>query len=170
MRSLFSVQRVVQARLEVVFMGKQGRQIFADVCAPMRIGLFASNAALAEYFVTALGLADHAVTLYPAVQDLFSGLAAAASRRGGAPHEVLLLELILDERGRQILARLSDLAKDLGLPIVVLTTAGRDAIDLAQAAFPALCLRQLPLPLRALLALIQAQHQSVSPAALSSSE
>ena len=136
----------------------------------MRIGLFASNAALAEYFVTALGLADHAVTLYPAMQDLFSVLAAYAYQGGGTPHEVLLLELILDERGRQILAGLSSLTGDLGLPMVVFTTAGRDAIDLAQAAFPEVCLRQLPLPLRALLALIQAQRPSASSASLSSSQ
>jgi hypothetical protein len=136
----------------------------------MRIDLLASNAALAEYFVTTLGMADHVVTLYPARQDLVSALAAAASQRGGAPHEVLFLELILDESGRQTLAGLSSLAKDLGLPIIALTTAGRDAIDLAQAAFPKVCLRQLPLPLRTLLALIQAQHPSVSSATLSSSE
>ncbi len=136
----------------------------------MRIGLLASNAALAEYFVTALGIADHAVTLYPAMQDLVSALAAAASQRGGAPHEVLLLELILDERGRQLLADLSGLAKELGLPIIVLTTVGRDAIDLAQAAFPEVYLRQLPLPPRALLALIQAQRPSASSATLPSSE
>jgi hypothetical protein len=135
----------------------------------MRIGLLASNAALAEYFVTALGIADHAVMLYPARQDLVSTLTGAASLQGGAPHEVLLLELILDASGRQLLADLSGLAKDLGLPIIVLTTAGRDAIDLAQAAFPEVCLRQLPLPLRDLLALIQAQRPSASSATLSSS-
>jgi len=136
----------------------------------MRICLLASNAALAEYFVTALGIADHAVTLYPARRDLVSALTAAASLQGGAPHEVLLLELILDASGRQLLADLSGLAKNLGLPIIVLTTAGRDAIDLAQATFPEVCLRQLPLPLRALLALIQAQRPSASSASLSSSE
>ncbi len=122
----------------------------------MQIGLFATNAALAEYFVTALGMADHTVTLYPAMQDLFSALTTAASPQGGAPHEVLLLELILDASGRQLLADLSGLAKKLGMPVIVLTTAGRDAIELAQAAFPEVCLRQLPLSLRALLALIQA--------------
>jgi hypothetical protein len=122
----------------------------------MQIGLFATNAALAEYFVTALGMADYAVTLYPAVQDLFSALTTAASPQGGAPHEVLLLELILDASGRQLLADLSGRAKKLGISVIVLTTAGRDAIDLAQAAFPEVCLRQLPLSLRALLALIQA--------------
>jgi hypothetical protein len=136
----------------------------------MRIGLLASNAALAEYFVTALGMADHAVTLYPARQDLVSALNAAASLQGGAPLEVLLLELILDASGRQLLANLSGLAKELGLPIIVLSTVGRDAIDLAQAAFPEVCLRQLPLPLKALLALIQAQRPSASSATLSSSE
>jgi DNA-binding response OmpR family regulator len=122
----------------------------------MQIGLFATNAALAEYFVTALGMADHTVMLYPAMQDLFSALTTAASPQGGAPHEVLLLELILDASGRQLLADLSGLAKKLGMPVIVLTTAGRDAIELAQAAFPEVCLRQLPLSLRALLALIQA--------------
>jgi len=122
----------------------------------MQIGLFATNAALAEYFVTALGMADHTVALYPAVQDLFSALTTAASPQGGAPHEVLLLELILDASGRQLLADLSGPAKKLGMPVIVLTTAGRDAIELAQAAFPGVCLRQLPLSLRALLALIQA--------------
>jgi DNA-binding response OmpR family regulator len=122
----------------------------------MQIGLFATNAALAEYFVTALGMADHTVTLYPAVQDLFSALTTAASPQGGAPHEVLLLELILDASGRQLLADLSGRAKKLGMPVIVLTTAGQDAIELAQAAFPEVCLRQLPLSLRALLALIQA--------------
>ena len=127
----------------------------------MRIGLLASNAALAEYFVTALGMADHAVTLYPARQDLVSEL-TAASLQGGAPLEVLLLELILDASGRQLLANLSGLAKESGLPIIVLTTVGRDAIDLAQAAFPEVCLRQLPRPLKALLALIQDQHTSDS--------
>ena len=121
----------------------------------MQIGLFASNAALAEYFVTALGLADHTVTLYPAMQDLVSVLTTAASPQGGAPHEVLLLELILGASGRQLLADLCGLAKELGMPIIVLTTAGRDTIDLTQAAFPEVCLRQLPLPLSALLALIQ---------------
>ncbi len=136
----------------------------------MRIGLLASNAALAEYFVTAVGMADHAVTLYPAMRDLVSALAAAAYEGGGTPHEVLLLELILDESGRQILAGLSSLAQDLGLPLVVFTTAGRDAVSLAQAAFPEVCLRQLPLPLRALLALIQEQRPSVSSDMLSSSE
>ena len=136
----------------------------------MRIGLFASNATLAEYFVTALALADHAVTLYPAGNDLFSALTAAASQQGRASHEVLLLELILDECGRRALAGLSGLTKDLGLPIIVLTTAGGDAISLAQAAFPALCLRQLPLPLNALLALIEAQRPSVSSSTLSSKE
>src|SRR6266478_9181018 len=127
----------------------------------MRIGLFASNAALVEYFVIALGMADHTVTLYPAVQDLVSALTTAASLQEGAPHEVLLLELILDERGRQTLAGLSGLAEDLGLPMIVLTTSGRDAIDLIHAACPELCVRQLPLPLTALLALIQEQHPSV---------
>src|SRR2546421_10569624 len=34
------------------------------MCTSMRIGLFASNAAPAEYFVIALGMADHTVTLY----------------------------------------------------------------------------------------------------------
>jgi hypothetical protein len=136
----------------------------------MRIGLLSSNAVLAEYFVIALGIADHEVTLYPASQDLFSALVAAAALQKGAPHEILLLELILDERGRQTLAGLSGLAKDLGLPLVVLTTAGREAIVLAQAAFPELCLRQLPLPLGTLLALIQARRLSVSSAALSSFE
>ena len=132
----------------------------------MRIGLIASKASLAEYFVTALGLADHAVTLYSAVQDLASALAAAASLQGEAPHEFLLLELILDERGKQLLADLSGLAKELGLPIIVLTTAGREAIDLTQAAFPEVCLMQLPLPLTTLLALIQTQHTSMSSARL----
>ena len=136
----------------------------------MRIGLFASNAALAEYFVIAFGIADHTVTLYPVVQDLVSAHTTAASLQEGAPQEVLLLELILDERGRQTLSGLSGLAEDLGLPIIVLTTASRDAIALAQAAFPELCLRQLPLPLRDLFALIQAQRPSVSSATLSSSE
>jgi hypothetical protein len=136
----------------------------------MRIGLFASNAALVEYFVIALGMADHTVTLYPAVQDLVSALTTAASLQEGAPHEVLLLELILDERGRQTLSELSGLAKDLGLPLIVLTTASRDALALAQAVFPEVCLRQLPLPLRDLFALIQAQRPSVSSATLPSSE
>jgi hypothetical protein len=134
----------------------------------MRIGLLASNASLAEYFVTALGLADHAVTLYSARQDLFSALAAAASLQGEAPHEVLLLKLIVEASGRQTLAGLSGLARELGLCIIVLTTAGRDAIALTQPALPALYLRQLPLPLGTLLALIQAQRLSVSSAALSS--
>src|SRR6266567_2179930 len=84
----------------------------AGQCAPMRIGLLTSNAALVEYFVTALGIADHAVTLYPARRDLVSALTAAASLQGGAPHEVLLLELILDASGRQLLADLSGLAKN----------------------------------------------------------
>ena len=135
----------------------------------MRIGLIASKASLDEYFVTALGLADHAVTLYSAVQDLASALTTAAMREG-APHEVLILELILDECGRQTLAGLSYLAKDLGQPLIVLTTAGQDAIALAQAAFPEVRLRQLPLPLRDLCALIHAQRPSVSSTTLSSSE
>ena len=128
----------------------------------MRIGLFASNASLAEYFV----LADHAVTLYSARQGLFSAL--AASLQGGAPREVLLLKLIVDASGRQTLTGLSGLEREPGLCIIALGTAGRDAITLTQPALPALYLRQLPLPLGTLLALIQAQRTSESSAALSS--
>jgi hypothetical protein len=127
----------------------------------MRIGLFASNSVLAEYFAIALGMADHTVTLYSAVQDLVAALTTAASMQEGASHEVLLFELNVDERGRQTLAGFSGLAKDLGLPIIGLTTASRDAIALAQAAFPAVYLRQLPLPLRDLHALIEALRLSV---------
>ena len=122
----------------------------------MRIGLFVSNVSLAEYFVTALGLAGHTVSLYSTVQDLVSVLAVSASQRGEAPHEILLLELILDERGRQTLVGVSGLARELGLPIIVLTTSSRNTIAPAQAAFPDVCMRQLPLPLRTLFALIQA--------------
>ncbi|MGZ3646801.1 MAG: hypothetical protein ACXVCM_23455, partial [Ktedonobacteraceae bacterium] len=53
------------------------------------------------------------------------------------------------DRGRewgQTLAGLNGLARELGLRIIVLTTAGRDAITVTQPALPALCLRQLPLP------------------------
>ncbi len=66
--------------------------------------------------------------------------------KGKAPHDVLLLELIMDASGGQSLAGLNGLARELGLRIIVLTTAGRDAITLTQPALPALCLRQLPLP------------------------
>jgi hypothetical protein len=91
-------------------------------------------------------------------------LSKGSATRGFAP------QTDVDERVRQALAGLSGLAKDLGLPIIVLTTAGRDAIALAQAAFPAVCLRQLPLPLKDLLALIEALHPAVPSSALSSSE
>jgi hypothetical protein len=128
----------------------------------MQIGLFSSNAALAEYFVSALGMADHTVTLFAASQELVSALTTAASLQEGASQEVLLLELILDESGRQTLSGL----RGLGVPLIVLTTAGQDAITLAQATFPEVCLRQLPLPLRDLFALIQAQRPSVSSATL----
>ena len=69
------------------------------------------------------GLADHTVTLYSAKQDLFAALAAAASLQGEAPHDVLLLELIVDASGGQTLAWLNGLARELGLRIIVLTTA-----------------------------------------------
>lgn len=65
----------------------------------MRIGVLASNTSLAEYFVTAPGLDDHTVTMYSAKQDLFSALAAAASLQGESPHDVLLLEPIVDASG-----------------------------------------------------------------------
>lgn len=122
----------------------------------MRIGLLASNAALEEFFVTALGLVGHTVTMYPSREDLFLALFTHAFLRQRAPHDLLLIELILDGDWKQVIAGLCCLARDQELPLIVLTTSGREAITRAQAAFPGLCIRQLPLPFSALLPLIQA--------------
>jgi hypothetical protein len=136
----------------------------------MRISFLASNAILAEYFVTALGLAGHSVTLYPSRGDPFFALFTEASPRQRVPYDLLLIELILDGDWKQVTAELSRLARDQELPLVVLTTSGQEAITLAQAAFPGLCIRQLPLPLSALLSLIQAQAPSTLSAALPSDQ
>ena len=126
----------------------------------MQIGLLASNAALVEYFVTALGVAGHTVTVYPSSKELFFGLFADASLPQRAPDELLLIELVLDDDGKQVIAELCRLVRDQKLPLIVLTTSSREAIALAQTAFPGLCIRRLPLRLRTLLSLIQAQEPS----------
>lgn len=136
----------------------------------MRISFLASNATLAEYFVTALGLAGHSVTLYSSREDLFFALFTQASLRQRAQYDLLLFELILDGDWKQATAELSRLARDQELPLIVLTTSGQEAITLAQAAFPGLYIRQLPLPLSALLSLIQAQAPSTLSAALPSEQ
>lgn len=136
----------------------------------MRISFLASNATLAEYFVTALGLAGHSVTLYPSRGDPFFALFTEASLRQRVPYDLLLIELILDGDWKQATAELSRLARDQELPLIVLTTSGQEAITMAQAAFPGLCIRQLPLPLSALLSLIQAQVPSTLSAALPSDQ
>jgi hypothetical protein len=136
----------------------------------MRIGFLPSNAALAEYFVTALGLAGHLVTLFPSREDLFLALFTDASLRQCAPYDLLLIELILDGDWKQMTAELCRLARDLELPLIVLTTSGLEAIVLAQATFQGLCIRQLPLPLSTLLPLIQAQGPSTLSAALPSDQ
>jgi len=132
----------------------------------MRIGVVVSNAALAEYFVDALELAGQSVTLSPSREDLFFALFTDVSLRQRAPYDLLLIELILDDDGKQAIAELYRLARDQELPLIVLTTSGREAITLAQAAFAHLCIRQLPLRLRTLLALIQAQEPSTLSAVL----
>ena len=134
----------------------------------MQIGLLVSSAALAEYFVTALGFAGHTVTLYTRRNDLFSVLFAGASLRQRAPHEVLLVELVLDDDGKQVIAELVRLVRDQRLPLIVLTTSSREVIALVQTAFPGLCIRQLPVRLSTLLALIQAQSLCMLLAALPS--
>ena len=128
----------------------------------MQIGLLASNAALAEYFVTALAVAGHRVTLYPSSEDLFSALLADTSLLRQAADKLLLIELVLDDEGEQVITELCRLVRDRQLPLIVLTTSGREAIARAQDAFPGLCIRQLPLQLRALLALIQAHEPSTT--------
>lgn len=134
----------------------------------MRIGLVVSNAALAEYFVDALKLADHSVTLSPSREDLFFALSTDVSLRQRAPYDLLLIELILDDDGKQAIAELYRLGRDQELPLIVLTTSSQEAITLSQAAFPSLCIRQLPLPLRTLLTLIQTQGPSMLSATLPS--
>jgi hypothetical protein len=59
----------------------------------MRISLLASNVALAEYFVEALELAGHAVTLYHSRKSLFFALFTDVSLRQRAPYDLLLTEL-----------------------------------------------------------------------------
>ena len=134
----------------------------------MRISLFASNATLAEYFVAALGLAGHAVMLSPSREGLFFALYTDLSLRQRAPYDLLLIELILDGDWKQMIAELYCLTRDQELPCIVLTTSSLEAIALAQAAFPGLCIRQLPLPLSVLLPLIQTQGPSPLSAALPS--
>ena len=136
----------------------------------MRIGILASNAALAEYFVTALELAGHAVTLYPSREGPFFALFTDASLPQRVPYDLLLIELLLDGDGKQVIAELCRLARDQELPLIVLTTSGLEAITLAQAAFPELCIKQLPLSLSTLLPLIQAQGPPTFSTALPSDQ
>ncbi|MFL5660066.1 MAG: hypothetical protein ACJ8BW_01810 [Ktedonobacteraceae bacterium] len=136
----------------------------------MRIGLLASNAALAEYFVTALGLVGHAVTLYPSREGLFFAPFTDASLRQRVPYDLLLIEQILDGDGIQAIAELCRLARDQELSLIVLTTSDLEAIALTQAAFPGLCIRQLPLSLSVLLPLIQAREPSTLSATLPSDQ
>ena len=135
----------------------------------MRISLLASNAALAEYFVTAIGLAGYAVTLYPSREDFFA-LFTNASLHRRVLYDLLLIELTLDGDGKQVITELCRLARDRELSVIVLTTSSQEAITLVQAAFPWLCIRQLPLPLSVLLSLIQAQGPSTLSAALPSDQ
>jgi hypothetical protein len=127
----------------------------------MQIGLLASKAALADFFVSALAVAGHTVRLYPSREDLFSVLFADASLPRRAPHEVLLVELVLDDDGKQAIAALCRLVRDRRLPLIVLTTSGQQAIAQTQTAFPELCIKQLPLRLRTLLSLIEAQEPAM---------
>ena len=126
----------------------------------MQIGLLASNAALAEYFVSALEVVGNTVTLYPSQEDLFFALSAGASRPQRAPDEVLLIEQVLDDDGTQVIAELCRLVRDRQLPLIILTTSERQAIAQAQAVFPGLCIKQLPLRLGTLLSLIQGRESS----------
>ena len=128
----------------------------------MKISLLVSDAALAEYFVTALRFAGHIVTLYPSRDDLVSTLFADASQRQPASDEALLIELVLDEKGKRMIAELYCLAQDRRLPLIVLTTSDRGAIARAQDAFPGLSIEQLPLLPGKLFPLIQAQRSSMS--------
>lgn len=128
----------------------------------MQIGLLASNAALAEYFVSALEIIGNTVTLYHSREDLFFALSAGAVPPQGGPHEVLLVELVLDNDGKQVIAELCRFVRDRQLPLIILTTSGREALAQAQAAFPGLCIGQLPLRLRTLLSLIQVQEPSTT--------
>jgi|SRR5215469_3443905 len=132
----------------------------------MRISFLSSNTVLAEYFVTALGLAGHSVTLYASREDFFFALSTGAALFQRTPYDLLLIELILDGDWMQVIAELYRLARDQELPLIVLTTSGLAAIDLAQATFQGLCIRQLPLPRSALLPLIQAQGASTLSAAV----
>ena len=79
----------------------------------MRIGLLASNAALVEYFVSALGLSSHTVTLYPSREGLFFAIFTGASLHQRAPYDLLLIELTLDGDGKQVIAELDRFARDL---------------------------------------------------------
>jgi DNA-binding response OmpR family regulator len=126
----------------------------------MQIGLFASEAALAEYFVTALGFSGHAVTQYPSIEDLFSVLSTDTSLHQRSPDEVLLIVLVLDDDGKQVIAELCRLVRGQRLPLIVLTTSDKEDIALTQTEFPGLCIGQLPLRLSELLPLIQAQRSS----------
>ncbi|HZR38482.1 MAG TPA: hypothetical protein VFB12_00085 [Ktedonobacteraceae bacterium] len=126
----------------------------------MQIGLFASDAALAEYFVTALGFSGHAVTLYSSIEDLFSVLSTDTSLHPRTPDEVLLIELVLDDDGKRMIAELCRLIRGQRLPLIVLTTSDKEAIALTQTGFPGLCIGQLPIRLGELLPLIQAQRSS----------
>jgi hypothetical protein len=132
----------------------------------MRIGLLTSNAALSEYFVSALGFASHKVTLYSSKEGLFFALITAAPLCQRVLHDLLMIELTLDGDWKQAIAELCRLAGDRELPLIILTTSDQKAINLAQAALPGLCIRQLPLPLDTLLSLIQAQGTSTSSAVL----
>ena len=128
----------------------------------MKISLLVSDAALAEYFVTALRFAGHIVTLYPSKEDLVSTLFTDAYQHQPVSDEALLIELVLDEKGKRMIAELYRLAQDHRLPLIVLTTSDRGAIARAQDAFPGLLIEQLPILPGKLFLLIQTQRSSMS--------
>lgn len=124
----------------------------------MRIGLLEVSPAIAELVCTTLHMAGHTVCAYVSAASLLERVCTESSAHAlRRPHDLLILDILIDDAGEFALLMQLDRALSEQLPLMVLTASHADQIAQARQAYPHIAFLSKPFHLKTLLSRIETQ-------------
>lgn len=125
----------------------------------MRIGLLEENAALAEFFCAALGLAGHTVDVHASAVSLLESLSTSPRARMAQCYDLLILDIRIDTPDElALLTQFEDILP--GQPFMVISSSRPSQITRAMQAHPTIGFLLKPFHMRVLSAHIERQGKA----------
>ena len=123
----------------------------------MRIGLLEDNPAIVDYLSIALELAGHEVSAFTYGSSLLETIFTGPGMQYSLPYDLVIVDILLpgNMSGLQTIDSLQQTIAPGELPMIIISAAAREELELVAARVPHIPLLRKPFKMQVLLQLIE---------------